>query len=433
MKKIIRKTEATDYKKWEKELDNLLGYVGLSVRGLKTGDYSLYPITDFWERGFTPEQTVDYIQKEMKYIEKASTKTAKCPICGGKYLVATGYCVSCKKKVAEPKKEKLSIADALSIKNEGAGGGFSLEVKNVETANIRSGDTFNVKDFTKMKSIRVTEATVFFSSNSAEEDDDISPMGEISKITWDFDSFYDSVERYGGNLEYSEINQFLFGQDLVSDAPSTLYWKGSTTKSYLPDSFPVKIGIEVDLRYGDSNNYDPYTLKGTGVFYPSKDLISFVSDNQNAGYDDFDESRIKNEVSKRYYDKIEDIENMLGYEEAIDNWAKGIATDDAGDFLEALTREYNIDIDINFDRLNRDDVFDIIDTMREYISDDDLFSELFYNISDKVADYLIGGIHQDYGLHLDENKVVLVKKEAKINEIVILEAGDKIRIVRENE
>jgi hypothetical protein len=347
--------------------------------------------------------------------------------------VATGYCVSCKKKVAEPKKEKLSIADALSIKNEGAGGGFSLEVKNVETANIRSGDTFNVKDFTKMKSIRVTEATVFFSSNSAEEDDDISPMGEISKITWDFDSFYDSVERYGGNLEYSEINQFLFGQDLVSDAPSTLYWKGSTTKSYLPDSFPVKIGIEVDLRYGDSNNYDPYTLKGTGVFYPSKDLISFVSDNQNAGYDDFDESRIKNEVSKRYYDKIEDIENMLGYEEAIDNWAKGIATDDAGDFLEALTREYNIDIDINFDRLNRDDVFDIIDTMREYISDDDLFSELFYNISDKVADYLIGGIHQDYGLHLDENKVVLVKKEAKINEIVILEAGDKIRIVRENE
>lgn len=38
-------------------------------------------------------------------IEKGSA-TAKCPICGKKYLVATGYCVSCKKKVAEPKKEE---------------------------------------------------------------------------------------------------------------------------------------------------------------------------------------------------------------------------------------------------------------------------------------------------------------------------------------
>jgi len=44
---------------------------------------------------------------EMKddVIEEKS-KTAKCPECGNKYLVQTGYCVSCKKKIAEPKSEK---------------------------------------------------------------------------------------------------------------------------------------------------------------------------------------------------------------------------------------------------------------------------------------------------------------------------------------
>lgn len=40
---------------------------------------------------------------------KENTKTAKCPECGSKYLVATGYCVSCEKKVAKPKKENTMI------------------------------------------------------------------------------------------------------------------------------------------------------------------------------------------------------------------------------------------------------------------------------------------------------------------------------------
>lgn len=40
----------------------------------------------------------------MILIEKA--ETAKCPDCGSKYLVNTGYCMSCKKKVAEPKKDE---------------------------------------------------------------------------------------------------------------------------------------------------------------------------------------------------------------------------------------------------------------------------------------------------------------------------------------
>lgn len=49
----------------------------------------------------------DILNKVEEFLkeEKASTETKECPECGGKYLVATGYCVGCKKKVAEPKKE----------------------------------------------------------------------------------------------------------------------------------------------------------------------------------------------------------------------------------------------------------------------------------------------------------------------------------------
>jgi uncharacterized OB-fold protein len=39
----------------------------------------------------------------IQVLDDAESKTAKCPKCGNKYLVQTGYCVSCKKKVAEPK------------------------------------------------------------------------------------------------------------------------------------------------------------------------------------------------------------------------------------------------------------------------------------------------------------------------------------------
>ena len=42
----------------------------------------------------------------MKRIEKADTATAKCPECGGKYVKATKYCPSCKKKVKESEKSK---------------------------------------------------------------------------------------------------------------------------------------------------------------------------------------------------------------------------------------------------------------------------------------------------------------------------------------
>lgn len=46
-----------------------------------------------------------------KVIIEADTKTAKCPDCGGKYLVATGYCVSCKKKVGKKKEDTEEIIE----------------------------------------------------------------------------------------------------------------------------------------------------------------------------------------------------------------------------------------------------------------------------------------------------------------------------------
>jgi len=55
-----------------------------------------------------PKSDSDTKKKEYYRSRKyeAKAETAKCPDCGNKYLVKTGYCVSCKKKVAEPKSEK---------------------------------------------------------------------------------------------------------------------------------------------------------------------------------------------------------------------------------------------------------------------------------------------------------------------------------------
>jgi len=44
---------------------------------------------------------------------KEEAKTAKCPTCGGKYLVATNYCVKCKKKVKTDKKESVDAEETV--------------------------------------------------------------------------------------------------------------------------------------------------------------------------------------------------------------------------------------------------------------------------------------------------------------------------------
>lgn len=64
-----------------------------------------------------PLKRRDYEQEGAVYQEKASKKTAKCPNCGNKYLVATGYCLTCKKKVGktEKKKESFTLQDSVRI------------------------------------------------------------------------------------------------------------------------------------------------------------------------------------------------------------------------------------------------------------------------------------------------------------------------------
>lgn len=70
----------------------------------------------------------DYLgMEQIIKFEKASTKTGKCPDCGTKYPLATGWCPKCKKKV-KPKKEKTEE----SVRKPIAGmKGYTIEVEHV--------------------------------------------------------------------------------------------------------------------------------------------------------------------------------------------------------------------------------------------------------------------------------------------------------------
>lgn len=57
---------------------------------------------------------------------EGKSKTAKCPDCGGKYLIQTGYCVSCKKKVGNKDKKKES-GDFIEITQDVVIGNHILE------------------------------------------------------------------------------------------------------------------------------------------------------------------------------------------------------------------------------------------------------------------------------------------------------------------
>lgn len=102
--------------------------------------------------------------------------------------------------------------------------------------------------------------------------------------------------------------------------------------------------------------------------------------------------RSMKEVSSRYHSKIEVIEEYLGREGAIDAWARGVSTHDAESFLTLLANEW--DVEIGRVR-SRNDVFDAIEELTMYLGEETLFQELYYNISDKVAKYLIDGIYRD--------------------------------------
>lgn len=91
-------------------------------------------------------------EEEVVVEEKASAKTGKCPACGSKYLIATGYCVRCKTKIKKPStkestvtiynkednyKEKSIMDDKLAKLNESA---FRLNIKKlIEEAESTEG------------------------------------------------------------------------------------------------------------------------------------------------------------------------------------------------------------------------------------------------------------------------------------------------------
>lgn len=64
MKRIIREKQLA-YEEWESQLDYLLQKQGHELHQVMQQGMSLYPPTDFYERGFTPEQALDFIMKEI--------------------------------------------------------------------------------------------------------------------------------------------------------------------------------------------------------------------------------------------------------------------------------------------------------------------------------------------------------------------------------
>ena len=64
MKRIIRERQLP-YDEWEKDVELLLRRKGQNLRQVLTQGLTLYPLTDFYERGFTPKQAVEFIMVEI--------------------------------------------------------------------------------------------------------------------------------------------------------------------------------------------------------------------------------------------------------------------------------------------------------------------------------------------------------------------------------
>ena len=181
-------------------------------------------------------------------------------------------------------------------KKEGAGGGFTCEIEYPVSKEIQEGDIFDIDEIKRLKRINIREAEITMETAYDSNSEFISPVGVLDDIVWDLHSFYNEIDRYGGVLSdedgdlVGEIEQLIFGEDIVSDAPSTLYHVSTTLRSFLPKSFPVKIGIVVNLPFRDSGQTDPYILSGKATFKPTPNLIQFVEDVQNSSDDDFYES-----------------------------------------------------------------------------------------------------------------------------------------------
>ena len=90
--------------KYDLDIDEIERYWKEAKESLDTDDLS---DKDY---KYIYETVKDRVMKKVRYRfyvnEDTNTDTAKCPFCGTKYLVNTGYCVVCDKQVAKPKSEK---------------------------------------------------------------------------------------------------------------------------------------------------------------------------------------------------------------------------------------------------------------------------------------------------------------------------------------
>lgn len=105
---------------------------------------------------------------------KEKGKTAKCPDCGNKYLVKTGYCLTCKKKV----KKKESTDTVIEVKSEVAIGDVILE----------KGDKIKVLNETKVTPERQKVAIQFIKKSKNKVtymDDEVIEFEDGFKSTWE--------------------------------------------------------------------------------------------------------------------------------------------------------------------------------------------------------------------------------------------------------
>ena len=65
MKKIIRERQLP-YDEWKEDVELFLRIKGQNLRQILNQGLTLYPLTDFYERGFTPKQAVEFIMTEIE-------------------------------------------------------------------------------------------------------------------------------------------------------------------------------------------------------------------------------------------------------------------------------------------------------------------------------------------------------------------------------
>lgn len=200
-----------------------------------------------------------YEETEMKKIRRYEAKTAKCPDCGGKYLVQTGYCVSCKKKVAKPKSEAVvtekedpkakkiikDLAKSYGSSNEEQGKMISL-MKGLAFSDDAEANKFMkaldkwTTEYAKKMGESIGESSKLSKKLTVSEAEEIIKKRGVSSIIIDGKSeeVYDIVQQEWGTYIFSDSFD---GVDFQTILASVGIRKADIT--YLEYNYPPSISV----------------------------------------------------------------------------------------------------------------------------------------------------------------------------------------------